>query len=162
VIVGGRGGVVGHQRSEREVRGKLDWRKRAQRRGSPRGGDGGGGGPNFGGFSGAPAVSHGQEARGGERVSLECDLRRGEAVWGGAVVGPGSVRCHAEEPGGGSGPVPGGACRRWGSWASPGAAEVGVVRQRARQGSGERKGDRAHGPLWAGWRGRPKMNSGAL
>jgi hypothetical protein len=108
VIVGGRGGVVGHQRSEREVRGKLDWRKRAQRRGSPRGGDGGGGGPNFGGFSGAPAVSHGQEARGGERVSLECDLRRGEAVWGGAVVGPGSVRCHAEEPGGGSGPVPGG------------------------------------------------------
>jgi hypothetical protein len=58
--------------------------------------------------------------------------------------------------------VLGGACRQWRSRAGSGAAEVGAVRRHVRQGSGERKGVLARGPLWAGWRSQPKMNSDTL
>jgi hypothetical protein len=57
---------------------------------------------------------------------------------------------EAVEGGGGSRPVLGDMCRRWGSRASNGVAEVGAVEQHARQGSRVRKGVRTCGPLWAG------------
>jgi hypothetical protein len=63
------------------VRGKIKWPEKARRRRSPNRVCCGGGGSNSGGFDEAPAVSHGQEARGGRGWLLDCDLRRG-AVWG--------------------------------------------------------------------------------
>jgi hypothetical protein len=60
VIIGGHGRVLGYHRSEREVRGKLIWRKRARRSDSLRGGE-----LSFGGIGGTPVGRLRQERRGG-------------------------------------------------------------------------------------------------
>jgi hypothetical protein len=59
-------GHLQHRGTEAGVRGKIKWPEKARRRRSPNRVCCGGGGSNSGGFDDAPAVSHGQEARGAE------------------------------------------------------------------------------------------------
>jgi hypothetical protein len=74
--------------------------------------------------------------------------------WSGGGVRLGATLCGGGA--GGSKPVPGNLCRRWGSRAGSVAVEAGTVRRCVRQGSGERKRVQARGMLWADCVAGPK------